>query len=341
MLEVRGVDAETLAELAQRDGTPADLRQWRRLLCVGLPDKDDVTQPMLGAYSVRADALRFEPRFPWKAGLAYRAVLDQGETVAHFEFERPAALVNDAPRSLSIYPSSDHVPENLLRLYLEFSHPMRQGEALERIELLDEKGIPVVEPFLHIHPELWDPEGTRLTLLLDPGRIKRGVQPNLELGTALRSGREYTLHIDPEWTDVQDVSLGPGFDKTFRVDAPDRDSPDHRRWRILTSPRAGSTDALHVRFDEALDHGQLGNGISITAQGRGSHLAGTAWITAAESEWIFRPDLAWEPGAYTLRPSGQLEDPAGNNLELPFETRGVVLTRKADSENIAIGFSVR
>ena len=44
---------------------------------------------------------------------------------------------------------------------------------------------------------------TRLTLLLDPGRIKRGVRPLEEIGGALQVGRTYTLVIDDAWPDAK------------------------------------------------------------------------------------------------------------------------------------------
>lgn len=42
---------------------------------------------------------------------------------------------------------------------------------------------------------------TRLTLIIDPGRIKRGARPLEELGPALKAGKKYTLAIGREWRD--------------------------------------------------------------------------------------------------------------------------------------------
>ncbi len=56
--------------------------------------------------------------------------------------------------------------------------------------LLNEKGRKLDVPFLEVGEELWDPTGTRLTLLLDPGRIKRGLKPREDLGPILEAGSE-------------------------------------------------------------------------------------------------------------------------------------------------------
>jgi hypothetical protein len=46
------------------------------------------------------------------------------------------------------------------------------------------------------------PDMTRLTLFIDPGRIKRGVAPLEEIGPALHAGKRYTLEIDSGWHDA-------------------------------------------------------------------------------------------------------------------------------------------
>lgn len=84
---------------------------------------------------------------------------------------------------------------------------MTRGEAWKRIRLLDAKGEAVPLAFLEIDQELWDRDTTRLTILFDPGRIKRGVLPLEEVGPALQSGRSYTLVVDRNWQDAQGQPL--------------------------------------------------------------------------------------------------------------------------------------
>ena len=51
-------------------------------------------------------------------------------------------------------------------------------------------------PFLELDEELWSPDGTRFTLIFDPGRIKRGLKPREEVGPVLEAGKSYSLVID-------------------------------------------------------------------------------------------------------------------------------------------------
>ncbi|MCX7667077.1 MAG: hypothetical protein N2112_16210, partial [Gemmataceae bacterium] len=102
---------------------------------------------------------------------------------------------------VQVYPTSEMVPENLLKFYLEFSGPMKRGEVYKHVKILDAKGKPVVLPFLELDEELWDVTGTRLTLFIDPGRIKRGLKPREEDGPVLEAGERYTLEISTNWKD--------------------------------------------------------------------------------------------------------------------------------------------
>ena len=69
---------------------------------------------------------------------------------------------------------------------------MSRGEVYRRVRLVGEQG-DVDLPFLELGEELWDPEGRRLTLLFDPGRIKRGLKPREDAGQILQPGKRYAL----------------------------------------------------------------------------------------------------------------------------------------------------
>ncbi|MCH7864908.1 MAG: hypothetical protein IIC56_06820, partial [Proteobacteria bacterium] len=102
-----------------------------------------------------------------------------------------------------VYPSADVLPENLLKFYLHFSAPMSRGDSYQHIRLVRQNGSVVDLPFLELDQELWDRRQTRLTLLFDPGRIKRGLKPHEEVGPALKPGRRYTLEIDAHWLNAE------------------------------------------------------------------------------------------------------------------------------------------
>ena len=50
----------------------------------------------------------------------------------------------------AIVPTSDALPENLLRLYVHFSKPMRRGQVRGAIKLIGENEETIVNPFLNL-----------------------------------------------------------------------------------------------------------------------------------------------------------------------------------------------
>ena len=92
---------------------------------------------------------------------------------------------------------------------------LRLGEAYDHVRLLKPDGRPDKRAFLEIGEELWDHTGTRLTLLFDPGRVKRGIRPNLELGRAMVAGRRYAIVVDADWRDAHGHPLQTTFRHAF------------------------------------------------------------------------------------------------------------------------------
>src|SRR5258708_25924823 len=113
---------------------------------------------------------------------------------------------------------------------------------------------------------------TRLTLFIDPGRIKRGVRPLEEVGPALEAGKRFTLVIDSAWLDGTGNPLRESFLKTFEVGPPDRDPPDPAQWKIQP-PKSSTRDALTLTFPEPMDHALAQRVICVTS-GTGEVLAG-------------------------------------------------------------------
>ena len=153
-------------------------------------------------------------------------------------------------------------------------------------------------PFLELDEELWSPDGTRFTLVFDPGRIKRGLKPREEVGPVLEAGKSYSLVIDRDWPDASGNLLKTGFRKTFRVGPPDETSPDPKNWTVQ-SPRAGSRDPLEVRFPEPLDRALLDRLIWVE-DAEAKVVAGQISVGEAETSWRFTPASPWQEGDYRL-----------------------------------------
>ena len=295
---------------------------------------DEPSAAILGETRLEDGAIVFEPRFPFERGVAYCVRVD-GEPRWPFEFPE-----RERPRSTevtAVTPSADELPSNLLKFYLHFSAPMRRGAAARHVRLLEADGTVVEDAFLELASELWDPERTRLTLFLQPGRIKRGLVPHRELGPVLEPGREYALEIDAAWPDANRAPLRAGLRKTFRATEPDRSSPDPNRWKI-TPPVAGEHGTLHVDLDEPLDHGLLERVLTVRDP-EGRTLPGEVRIREHETRWSFVPDEPWRTGVHQLRVEAVLEDLAGNSVGRPFEEPPPT-ERQAATEAVVLPFEI-
>jgi len=275
--------------------------------------------PLSGKWTRLPDGVKFEPEFPLVPGLKYEATFrsHDGENVVRVTQSLPKKPLKPQATVSAVYPSTDVLPENLLKFYLHFSHPMNRGGIYQHIALLDDKEQPIDLPFLEIGEELWDPEQKRLTLLIDPGRIKRGVKPLEDIGPAIESGKRYTLHISRKWEDGRGVQMKSDHRKEFRVGPPDRSPPNPMSWHI-TRPTLKTREPLKIRFPESLDHALASRVIWIEDANR-DPVIGKVRLQKHETHWSLVPERPWKTGRYHLRAELILEDLAGNSIGRPFE----------------------
>jgi hypothetical protein len=334
-----------------REWTP---EQWASALRVTVVSSDaaaaDGSLPaVIGTYTVERTGVVFKPQFGFDPGRRYQVVFDGARLSGGDEAWHPEPFTtivglpgrNLAPTTIvtDVFPSGEVVPENQLRLYVQFSAPMGRRGGIGHVRLLDESGDEVREPFLPLDAEFWNRDRTRFTVFFDPGRQKRGILPNEEMGRSLVDGRSYTLVVSREWLDAQGMPLKEDFRRRFTVGPPDERPLDQHTWRIA-APRAGSRDALAVTFPEPLDHGLLQRALAI-ADGRGRRIDGEVRIEAHETRWLFTPAGAWRSGGYFLQAMTILEDMAGNRIGRAFEVDE--FSRADDSaaqETVAVPFRV-
>lgn len=343
--EVRGLTGDVLADLGK---LAAEDSAWREIFAVYVAEgKEKAGVPLFGTCHVHENTLEFRARFPLREGTSYRAVYrpaaipggEGEECVAVRRVPRRSAQALLPAEVTRVYPTTKVLPENQLKFYVHFSAPMARGEAYDRVHLLRADGGEVDMPFLEIGQELWDPSGTRLTLLFDPGRIKRGLKPREEEGPALEEGKSYLLVIDSEWPDAAGGTLTKEHRKQFTVAAPDDVQPDAARWKIAP-PTAGTRAPLIVTFPEPLDAGMLRRVLAVR-RGADQFVAGEIELAQQETEWRFIPAQTWHPGPHALVVDKTLEDLAGNSLGRPFEVDVVRETeRKVESMTIELPFSI-
>ena len=260
---------------------------------------------------------RFTPRFAGVAGTTYVVLGRESADERWSELVR--VLVPDVgllPNAVveSIDPGGEWVPANLLRVSVTFSASMGEGSAAGRIHLLDEAGAEILGALMEMPPELWDREHRRLTILLEPGRIKRGLQPNLQAGPPLREGEKVTLVVDSDIRDARGASLRAGASRSYRVGAPVRSRVDPGLWQVRW-PREPN-DPLVIGFDRPLDRALVQRCLRVV-DGNGHPLPGRASLDADARHWAFTPaDMS---GDFALHIDTRLEDLAGNSVRRVFD----------------------
>jgi len=160
--------------------------------------------PMAGRLVRDADGWCFVPRFAFLDGTAYTVTVDGASAVVLVRARpvRPAST-----EVTGIRPTAAQVPFNLLRLYVWFSGPMSEGCAARQLRLTRDDGSLIAGALLPAEQELWDAAHRRLTVLLDPARIKRGLAGHQEAGYPLRAGEPFRLVVGSGFRDARGLPL--------------------------------------------------------------------------------------------------------------------------------------
>jgi hypothetical protein len=271
-----------------------------------------------GKWVAESGVLIVRPKYPFREGLNFEVVERKGSGSSQvqwsFRIPKPGGI---APELLEIRPVSKQWPANLLRVYLHFNRPMSRGESTKFIQIKDETGRVLIQPFLELDQELWDRDGKRLTLLFDPGRVKSGLKPREEDGAILEKGHQYTIHVAKGWPDARGVAIEKPLAQTIMVGPADHEPVEPRLWTIKP-PLAQASSALEVQFHEPVDTGMALRLISVLESGE-CPLDGKAEISADGLTWKFTPVVKWSPGLHFIEVDPVLEDPSGNQVGRPFE----------------------
>src|SRR3954453_21588610 len=122
---------------------------------------------------------------------------------------------------IRISPQANVLPANILRFYIHFPKSAEAHFDRDHLWLLNEEEQEVRDPFIVLSQELWSVDGRRLTVLMEPGRIKRGLGTDASHEPALVVGRTYSLVV---------TAFGQTARHTFRVGDPVLDAVDETHW---------------------------------------------------------------------------------------------------------------
>lgn len=296
----------------------------------------DGKSPMAGTYGFADGAVVFDPAFDFLEGQPYTVTSWQGDVT---EFAIQPAAQAPVPEVLAIYPSGDTVPENTLRFYIEFSAPMMPHQSAELIALEAADGTVETSAFMHFKQELWNADRTRLTLLMDPGRIKRGVAQNRRLGPALLETERYALVISDGWPAANGRAVASGFAKPFVVAPALRSLPSVEAWE-LSVPEIESVDPVTVVFDRPFDRFQTLESLTLRRPD-GTRVGGTSRLEENETVWRFTPVQPWDGTPLELVVDARLEDVAGNNFRDTLDHAVGTSVREIDHIVIPLPFNAR
>ncbi len=204
-----------------------------------------------------------------------------------------------APKIVAVEPSAPVLPASTLRLYVHFDQSARGWVRTQDLELRQADGTPVVAAFMNLGQDLWSADGRRLTVLFDPGRVKRDVSGPGAEAAPLQAGRSYQVLIG---TYRQSFLAGPAVRQPLAAEA----------WHV-EAPLAGARAEVVLVFDRVMDAGLAASQIAVR-NAHGNLVGGSGWLDAAGTRWRFKPDRPWRAGPHRIELRAALEDVTGNRL---------------------------
>jgi hypothetical protein len=337
-VEVSGLEPATLRALDAVSDT-----EWPTVFRIAVSADGPA---MLGAYRVDGGLVRFTPAFPFDAGRQYNVRFDASRlpgaspgAVLAASVGRPAEHTEPTTVVARVYPTGDAVPENVLRMYIEFSAPMGRKSGIEYIRLVDHDGKEIPGAVLPLDYEFWSPDHRRFTVFFDPGRVKQGILPNREMGRAFTPGKTVTLVVSKDWPDEHGLPLREEHRRTFQVLRADTQPLDPKQWHV-TSPAASGREPLVVTFSKPLDHSLLNRALGVRRDGQ--VVDGEATIGEGETRWMFTPREPWRVGTYQFLALDILEDIAGNQVGRAFEVDNFdTVDKDPDPKSVTLPFQVK
>jgi hypothetical protein len=226
--------------------------------------------------------------------------------------------------AVAIRPATHWLPANILRFYKHFSEPAEVAFERSELQSVTAEGLLVSDAFLLLNDELWSPDGRRLTVFMEPGRIKRGMGPDPTHESALIPGRSYRLDVR---------TGGRVLSKVFDVLPPAMEPLLETDWQVR-GPPVRSRRPLKVAFDRVMDDAIVAQEVQVQGAD-GLRLPGVQALSDDGRRLVFHPDNRWEDAEHRLVFSRRFEDVCGNRFD---EALDHLLAARQRSRNGALSF---
>lgn len=159
------------------------------------------------------------------------------------------------------------------------------------------------------------------------------------MGPIFEEGKSYELVIAKDWKDAGGNEIGKEFVKRFKVEAEDHVQPTPSKWKVST-PTAGTKNALEIAFDGPLDHAMLQRSIRVF-DFSGNEINGEIAVSENETVWALTPTKAWGKRSYKIAIDDNLEDPAGNSVGRQFDVDVFDKTEPSTAKVVELEFEIR
>ncbi len=276
-------------------------------------DQLPVTTSILGKIVKKEKEIHFIPIVPFGWNQKYTVLYNH--TITHFSLPVPE---NYEFLSVSkIYPTSSRLPSNLLKWYIRFSKPINTAHIYDHIKFVNASGDTLSRVVLRLENALISDNATLLTLWIEPGRQKRDLIPNKQLGPVFNNQENYSLIISKNIKDNKGVSMQKDFIHPFLITDTDRVKLAINTWEI-NSIEANSRGNLLIKCDEPIDYGSSLNNITIL-NSNDQEVTGTWDLLNQEKVIAFKPKEPWKKDSYEVHFDAGIEDLAGNNLYRLFD----------------------
>lgn len=265
--------------------------------------------PILGKKIIQNDSLFFIPIVPFSPNQKYKAVYKN--TV--YPFELPPLPISAPLKVLAIYPLADTLPNNILKFYFEFSEPIADGQVYPKIQLYDANNQLVPEAFVNLGTELWDENRTRLTLWIDPGRVKTHLLRHESEGEVLSKNKQYHITVEPTIVSKKGSVLHTELTKFFYTTEAIREALHWKTWTVLASK-----DHIDINTDRLMDFGTAQKMILVFDR-KSKEITGKWSFGDTEKFLRFLPEKALAKGRYYLKINTLIEDVSANNVNAAFD----------------------